>query len=92
MYCLFSADRMLDMGFMPAMEKMMTHETMSEQSKRQTLMFSATFPDEIQQAASRFLNNYVFLAIGVVGGASADVEQNFVEVTKFKKRDKLNAS
>ena len=36
-----------------------------------------------------FLENYLFLAIGVVGGASADVKQEFFEVKKFGKRDKV---
>jgi superfamily II DNA/RNA helicase len=83
---------MLDMGFMPAMEKMMNHETMSPKKDRQTLMFSATFPEEVQRLAGQFLTNYIFIAIGIVGGACADVTQNFYEVSKFKKRDKLQVS
>lgn len=52
-------------------------------------MFSATFPEEIQQLASRFLHNYIFLAVGIVGSASTDVEQKFYQVGKFEKRSKL---
>lgn len=52
-------------------------------------MFSATFPEEIQHLAGKFLNNYIFVAVGVVGGACTDVEQVFHEVPKFKKREKL---
>lgn len=52
-------------------------------------MFSATFPEEIQQLANKFLDNYIFLAIGIVGGACTDVEQVFYQVEKFKKRGKL---
>jgi probable ATP-dependent RNA helicase DDX4 len=55
-------------------------------------MFSSIFPDEIQKAASKFLTNYVFFTVGVVGGASTDVEQTIFEVTKFEKRKKLNVS
>lgn len=83
---------MLDMGFKSSIDKLMGHQTMSDRKSRQTLMFSATFPEDIQTMAMEFLNDYVFLAVGIVGGASADVEQNFVEVTKFKKRNKLNVS
>lgn len=86
---LDEADRMLDMGFMPAVEKMMNHETMKSKEERQTLMFSATFPGQIQELAGQFLNNYIFVAVGIVGGASSDVEQNIYEVTKFQKRKKL---
>lgn len=86
---LDEADRMLDMGFMTDVEKIMTNETMPSKELRQTLMFSATFPSAIQELAGQFLNNYIFAAVGIVGGASADVEQTVFQVTKFQKRKKL---
>jgi superfamily II DNA/RNA helicase len=52
-------------------------------------MFSATFPTEVQQLAGKFLHNYLFLAVGVVGGACADVEQTLHQVTRFEKRNQL---
>ena len=42
---------------------------------RQTLMFSATFPREIQMLASDFLRDYVFLAVGRVGSTSENITQ-----------------
>lgn len=33
--------------------------------------------------------DYLFLAVGIVGGACSDVEQKFVQVTKFSKREQL---
>jgi superfamily II DNA/RNA helicase len=42
---------------------------------RQTLMFSATFPKEIQRLAADFLRDYVFLAVGRVGQAANDIKQ-----------------
>lgn len=40
--------------------------------------------------ASDFLKtDYLFLAVGVVGGACSDVEQTFAQVTKFSKREQL---
>ena len=42
---------------------------------RQTFMFSATFPREIQRIADAFLRDYIFLAVGRVGSASKDVKQ-----------------
>jgi len=86
---LDEADRMLDMGFMPEIQKCVENENMPEKGKRQTLMFSATFPDDIQTAAQDFLNDYLFCTIGVVGGVCSDVEQSFYEVAKFDKREKL---
>lgn len=52
-------------------------------------MFSATFPEEIQHLAGKFLNNYIFLAIGIIGGACSDVKQVIYEVKRFDKRAKL---
>lgn len=52
-------------------------------------MFSATFPDEVQRLAGKFMKDYVFVAVGVIGGACDDVEQRFYEVTKFDKKKKL---
>lgn len=52
-------------------------------------MFSATFPEEIQKLAGKFLHDYIFVTVGIIGGACTDVEQIFYEVDKFKKRNKL---
>lgn len=89
---LDEADRMLDMGFKDSVSKVMNHPTMRSMSERQNLMFSATFPSEIQRMAGEYLNEYIFIAIGVVGGACADVTQNIHEVKKFQKRAKLMVS
>jgi len=87
---LDEADRMLDMGFSEDMRRIMTHVTM--RPEHQTLMFSATFPEEIQRMAGEFLKNYVFVAIGIVGGACSDVKQTIYEVNKYAKRSKLIVS
>lgn len=60
------------------------------QDSRQTLLFSATLPDSIQRMAKAFMKpDYIFVAVGIVGGACKDVVQEFKEVTKFEKKKEL---
>ena len=52
-------------------------------------MFSATFPTLIQKAASEYLHDYAFIAVGIVGGAAGSIEQIVYEVESVEKRRKL---
>jgi len=54
-YVLDEADRMLDMGFGPDINKCMIHPTMPTKENRNTLMFSATFPEDVRTNARKYL-------------------------------------
>ena len=87
---LDEADRMLDDGFMPDVQKILENPNTPDKDKRQTLLFSATFSDDVQTAAQEFLKqNYLFLSVGLIGGVCSDVKQEFLKVDQFDKREKL---
>lgn len=53
-------------------------------------MFSATFASEIQLMATSYLkSDYIFVAVGEIGGACKDVIQTVIKVTKFNKKEAL---
>ena len=74
---------MLDMGFEPQIRRIVEQENMPHY--RQTFMFSATFPKQIQTLASDFLNNYIFLTVGRVGSTSANITQRMEHVAEGDK-------
>jgi len=86
---LDEADRMLDMGFEKQIRAIVEDHGMNSKEQRQTMMFSATFPDECQKMAQDFLYDYIWIGVGIVGGAVDTVTQRLDKVSVSKKYEHL---
>jgi len=79
---LDEADRMLDMGFMPDVRKIISYLP----EKRQTLLFSATMPGEIKKLVSEFMNEPEFIEVEASKPAES-VDQYYYQISDRKKID-----
>jgi ATP-dependent RNA helicase DDX5/DBP2 len=83
---LDEADRMLDMGFEPDIRKIVAQI----RPDRQTLMWSATWPREVQQIAREFLRDYIQVNVGSLESkASTHVQQRVEFLEEWQKRARL---
>ena len=88
---LDEADRMLDLGFEPDIRQLMEHIGTDPARRRQTLMFSATWPTTVQRLASEFIHNPVSITIGVPDLKANQRVRQHVEVltTDYDKQRRL---
>ena len=84
---LDEADRMMDMGFWPDVRRIVS--ALPDSAARQTLLFSATMPDEVMRLADEVVCDPKFVQIGSAGGPAKSITHTIENVAAGQKTEWL---
>jgi ATP-dependent RNA helicase RhlE len=84
---LDEADRMMDMGFWPDVRRIV--QTLPDSAARQTLLFSATMPEEVMKLADEVVQNASYVQIGSAGGPAKSITHTIENVKASEKTEWL---
>jgi ATP-dependent RNA helicase RhlE len=86
-FVLDEADRMMDMGFWPDVRRIA--QTLPPPEKRQTLLFSATMPDEVMRMLDEVVRDAKYVQIGSAGGPARSITHEVENVPAAQKTEWL---
>ena len=86
-FVLDEADRMMDMGFWPDVRRIA--QTLPPPDKRQTLLFSATMPDEVMRMLDEVVRDAKYVQIGSAGGPARSITHEVENVPAAQKTEWL---
>ena len=84
---LDEADRMLDMGFKHQLDEIVHKHFMPNKFKRQNLLFSTTFPNEVQSISNNYLKDFYFIHLEFQ--SPKQIEHEFIKVRRNDKEERL---
>lgn len=84
---LDEADRMMDMGFWPDVRRIV--QTLPDSAARQTLLFSATMPEDVMRLADEVVREPKYVQIGSAGGPAKSITHTIENVASGQKTEWL---
>jgi ATP-dependent RNA helicase RhlE len=84
---LDEADRMMDMGFWPDVRRIV--QTLPDSAARQTLLFSATMPEEVMKLADEVVRDAKYVQVGSAGGPAKSITHTIENVAAADKTEWL---
>jgi ATP-dependent RNA helicase RhlE len=84
---LDEADRMMDMGFWPDVRRIV--QVLPDSAARQTLLFSATMPEEVMKLADEVVREAKYVQIGSAGGPAKSITHTIENVPAAEKTEWL---